>query len=496
MISTKTKPIVWTIAGSDSGGGAGVQADLQAINNLGGHGCSVMTAVTAQNTRGVSAIEPVSAHLVREQIESLSCDLAPRAVKTGMLYNADITRLVAEKMRSISSPLVLDPVMIASSGDTLMHNDFIDVLFEQLIPQATVITPNLIETELLSGVKFSSKESYQLDSEIEHAARKLVFMGAKAVVIKGGDRPDSTGFSQDYFFDGVKGFWLTSKRFGSETYHGTGCSFAAAIACALGNGHSLCDALVIAKTYINQAIESAYKMGAGAHNLAHSAFNPRQDYFPWITNKASEGRNRPEFASCIENLPLGFYPIVDNIELFEKLLQLGVRTIQLRIKNQPQDILEAHIKRAVILTNKTNCRFFLNDYWKLAIKYGAYGVHLGQEDLVEADINAIADAGLKLGVSTHCHEEVARALAVRPSYMAIGPVFATTTKKMTFAPQGVDGFLYWRNILDYPLVAIGGMFLHNASTLIEAGADSIAVVRDIACKGDLQNKVESWLAKF
>lgn len=491
-----TKPIVWTIAGSDSGGGAGIQADLQTIQCLGGHGCSVITAITAQNTKEVNAIEPVSSNLVSEQINSLLGDLVPGALKTGMLYSPEIIRLVAKKMQSLSSPLVLDPVMISTSGDALIDGNFIDVLVRDLIPQASIITPNLIETEKLTGIKFCSKNSEEFDLRIERAAKILIDLGAKSVLIKGGDRLESSQFSQDYFYDGKTSFWLTSNRIGSKSFHGTGCSLAAAIACSLAHGHSIRDALVIAKTYINQAIDSAACIGSGALNLIHSEFKPKQEYFPWITKTAVQGRERPQFLSCDEDLSLGFYPITDNVELLEKLVNLGVKTIQLRIKELPEADLETQIQKAVRITNNAKCRFFLNDYWRLAIKYKAYGVHLGQEDLLDADLKAIADSGLRIGISTHCHEEVARALAIRPSYIAIGPVFATTTKRMRFSPQGLEGFSYWRSVLNYPLVAIGGMFLENADQVLKVGADSIAVVRDIACTDNLNAKVKSWLDKF
>ena len=495
MNSIIAKPIVWTIAGSDSGGGAGIQADLQTIQSLGGYGCSVITAITAQNTKEVNAIEPVSSHLVSEQLNSLACDLLPGALKTGMLYSPEIIRLVAEQMQSLSLPLVIDPVMVATSGDALIDGNFIDVLISDLIPQAAIITPNLFEAEKLTGIKIFSKNIEDFDLQIENAAKTLKDLGAQSVLIKGGDRLESSQFSQDYFYDGKTSFWLTSNRIGSKFLHGTGCSLSAAIACLLASGHSIRDSLVIAKAYVNQVIDSAACIGSGAMNLVHSEFKPKQEYYPWITKCAAQGRERTEFLSC-DKVPLGFYPITDNIEMLEKLVELGVKTIQLRIKESSEANLETQVQKAVSLTNNAKCRFFLNDYWRLAIKYKAYGVHLGQEDLLCADLKAIKDAGLRIGISTHSHEEVARALAIRPSYIAIGPVFATTTKKMQFSPQGLEGLSYWRNVLNYPLVAIGGMFLDNADQVIKAGADSIAVVRDIACTDNLNAKVKSWLEKF
>jgi len=137
---------------------------------------------------------------------------------------------------------------------------------------------------------------------------------------------------------------------------------------------------------------------------------------------------------------------------------------------------------------------FINDYWELAARFSAYGVHLGQDDLRKADIKQIHSAGLRLGVSTHCYREVARALSLRPSYFAIGPIHATTTKDMKFAPQGIEALKRWRRTLSYPLVAIGGLFLDNAQEAINGGADGVAVVRDISQSSDINKRVSQWLA--
>src|SRR5262249_53219508 len=151
----------------------------------------------------------------------------------------------------------------------------------------------------------------------------------------------------------------------------------------------------------------------------------------------------------------------DSCDWLRKLLPLGVKTAQLRIKKLDGKELEDEIASAIELAKKYQCRLFINDYWELAVRFSAYGIHLGQEDLLKADIERIHSAGLRLGVSTHCYSEVARALALRPSYLAIGPIHATTTKEMKFAPQGIEALKRWRRTLRYPLVAIGGCILDN-----------------------------------
>lgn len=171
-------------------------------------------------------------------------------------------------------------------------------------------------------------------------------------------------------------------------------------------------------------------------------------------------------------------------------------TAQLRIKDLEGDLLEREIARAAKEAQHASLRLYVNDYWQSALAHSAYGVHLGQSDLESADCLKLASSGLRLGVSTHCHFEIARALSVSPSYIAVGPIYATTTKLMPFQPQGPAGFKYWRDLLSYPLVAIGGLFLDNASELISLGADGIAVVRDIGSASDPVERSQLWSALF
>lgn len=193
---------------------------------------------------------------------------------------------------------------------------------------------------------------------------------------------------------------------------------------------------------------------------------------------------------------LGFYPIVDSAAWLERLLPLGVTTAQLRNKNLTGAALENEIKTAVALGKKYDCRLFINDYWELAIRHDAYGVHLGQEDLDMADLAQIHAAGLRLGISTHNLNEVQRAQTIQPSYMAIGPIFETTLKKMPYAPQGIDALRRWREMLDYPLVGIGGITLEIAPEILATGVDSIAVVSDVTQNPDPEARTRAWLEFF
>jgi thiamine-phosphate pyrophosphorylase len=193
--------------------------------------------------------------------------------------------------------------------------------------------------------------------------------------------------------------------------------------------------------------------------------------------------------------PDRFYPIVDSLAWINRLTRLGVRTVQLRAKNLSHEDAVRLVREALAMTAGTPTALVVNDYWRAAIEAGASHVHLGQEDLAEADMGAIRRAGLTLGLSTHDDDELETALRANPNYIALGPIYETTLKKMRFAPQGLERIGDWkRRIGAIPLVAIGGITLERAPGVFAAGADSIAVVSDVTQNADLDRRVRDWLA--
>ena len=192
--------------------------------------------------------------------------------------------------------------------------------------------------------------------------------------------------------------------------------------------------------------------------------------------------------------PDRFYPVVDSIAWVARLTKLGVGTIQLRAKNLNDADALAIVKEALAMTEGTPTKLVVNDYWRAAIEARATHLHLGQEDLADADLKAIRDAGLTLGVSTHDDEELAIALHAKPDYVALGPIFFTTLKSMRFAPQGIPKITEWKKrVGNVPLVAIGGIKLEHAAEIFAAGADSIAVVSDVTQNADPDARVKQWL---
>ncbi len=261
---TPTTAIALTIAGSDSGGGAGIQADLKTFSALGVYGASAITALTAQNTLGVQAIQDVPVEFVSAQISSVFTDLPPQAVKIGMLARKEIIEVVADALiRFKAQNIVLDPVMIATSGDPLLRTDAISSIQKKLFPLAILVTPNLHEAAALLGEPVASNEP-----EMEAQARRLLGQGAQAVLIKGGH---GTGESSvDILVHGGGVIHFASLRIQTKNTHGTGCTLSAAITAHLAKGHSLAEAVGNAKTYVSAAISHADRLSVGkGHGPTH-----------------------------------------------------------------------------------------------------------------------------------------------------------------------------------------------------------------------------------
>jgi hydroxymethylpyrimidine/phosphomethylpyrimidine kinase len=248
-------PVALTIAGSDSGGGAGIQADLKTFTTLGCHGTTAITCITAQNPKAVIGIQPVRASIVRKQLEAVFAELPPRAVKTGMLFSTEIINVVADFFaKGKRPPLVVDPVMVATSGAVLLRPSAIRALKERLLPLATLVTPNLDETQLLLGKKLRTLE------DLLDAAEELHAKFGCAALVKGGHLQLGAE-AVDVLFDGKRFTILKARRVQGVSTHGTGCTYSAAIAAHLAHGKKLPQAVAAAKRFITRAIATSYFAG-------------------------------------------------------------------------------------------------------------------------------------------------------------------------------------------------------------------------------------------
>jgi hydroxymethylpyrimidine/phosphomethylpyrimidine kinase len=263
--SPSSVPRALTIAGSDSGGGAGIQADLKSFAAMGVYGASAITAVTAQNTREVRDWLALPDSLVAQQIDAVLDDIGADAVKTGMLANAAIVKTVAAILHARRpAPIVVDPVMVAKGGHSLLEKDAVAAMRDLMLPLADVVTPNIPEAEVLTG---RSIESFE---EMHSAAERIVAMGARAVVVKGGHLANGPTVT-DLLYDGESFREFTAARVETTSTHGTGCTFASAIAAGIAKGLDVPGAVALARSYVSLALQHAYPVGSG-HGPVHHFF--------------------------------------------------------------------------------------------------------------------------------------------------------------------------------------------------------------------------------
>ncbi|MFA9558567.1 bifunctional hydroxymethylpyrimidine kinase/phosphomethylpyrimidine kinase [Evansella sp. AB-rgal1] len=267
-----------TIAGSDSGGGAGIQADLKTFQELQVFGMSAITAITAQNTLGVQGVYPVAAEALNQQITSVAEDIGVDAVKTGMLFDEERIRLVAEKIRFYNwKNVVVDPVMIAKGGASLLTENSTKALIEDLLPLATVATPNIPEAEAITERNIETLE------DRKKAAKDFLRMGVRGVVIKGGHDVNNDT-TVDLYFDGENYYYFEYPRVDTKNTHGTGCSFASAVTAELAKGRTMLEAIEQAKHFIHLAIQHSLNIGGGhgpTHHGAHRQFENNVEVKTW-----------------------------------------------------------------------------------------------------------------------------------------------------------------------------------------------------------------------
>lgn len=457
------KPAVLLIGGLDPQGAAGLTADIQTVTQCGGHPLPLVTCLTEQTADGLRALNPLSENDFARQLHCCTADFKIAAVKIGLLPNAQIAQIVADFLQNNALPVVLDPVLSASSGGQGVDHSVIDVINRQLLPYIALLTPNRPELQHLAG------------SPGKPAINKLLAKGVKACLLKDGH--GSGGQSNDFYHDANEQFYLTTPRY-DYSVRGTGCVLASAIATYLARQFVMREAVVLARSYLHQGYLTAQTVGP-YRLFQHQSLQLNQAVLPEVNVTSEAIAEAHKFPDCPKQL--GIYPVVDSVVWLEKCFAEGIRTIQLRLKTDDKQIAQTEINKAVaIAAQYPGSRLFINDHWQQAIDAGAYGVHLGQEDLYQADLGAIANAGLRLGISTHSYWELARALTIAPSYIALGPVYATDSKQMPWQPQGHDKVIEWLQILgDIPLVAIGGIDVSRARLLKKTAVGSVAMISAI-----------------
>lgn len=501
-------PIIWSIAGSDSGGGAGLTADSRAAKAMGVHLCPVVAAVTAQNSFGVSAICPLPVAQIEAQIEALASDMWPAAIKTGLLGSAAAVQAVADTLDRLRSDapalaLVIDPVLGASAGGLSFANAAVlQAMREQLLPRATLITPNRQEAERLLALPPHTHSVPELAAKLRQA-------GARAVCITGGDdlgTPAGKDLAMDYLDSELASGWLASPRLPSRNHHGTGCTFATGAAAALARGFALPDAVLLAKMLTWCALRDGHAAGRGAGPVrARPAFvldpaaMPVMSFGPELDPMAA-ARWTHVLRQPSEPAELGLYALCESAQRVGQLAAIGLPQVQLRIKHPAgEEALSAEIKAALQAVEGSNTRLWINDHWRIAVLSGARHLHLGQEDwaaLRPDEQGWLLDSGVALGLSSHSLWELARARGLAPAYIACGPVWPTTTKDMPWQPQGTGNLAWWSSMAGRPVVAIGGVLTASQTRdCAAAGASGVALVRGLdAALADLDEFRNAWVS--
>lgn len=484
-----TLPLVWSLCASDSRCGAGMQAVMAqaAINNV---ECrAIVTALTAQSHQGVASAETVSLPMLEAQWQTAQYDGQPDAVVVGWLpADTSLIRWVIEKINTLTCPIIWDPVIQATTHlNTGAHYGFepaIDTLRE-LIPSVTVMTPSLAEAQWL--LNDESCDAFT-------AARKLQQLGAQTVMITGGDSPQNhcenpriwitdmvvSQIDESQPETAALPEFAIHQRPIEQQAHGTGSQLAAAIAVYIAQGQRMYDALLLGAMAAREALKNS---GTAQRRSQHALYGnavaaplPNEgDEWPLVT--APDARPTDEAIPIFPRVgELGLYALTDNLEHLQHLIELDVDTIQWRVKEKNTEY-EDTAEQALQRCRDAGIPCWFNDDWQLALVLKPDGVHLGQEDMLTADLCALRKAGIAVGISTHTHWEIARARAINPSYIAFGPVYPPLSKQLKYPPLGVEKIRQWHHRYPaWPHTCIGGIVPANAEAVAATQIGSLAIV--------------------
>ena len=470
-----------TIAGSDPSGGAGLQADLKTFSALGVYGATAITAVTVQNTQGVRYVHKLPPQVVYDQIIAVMDDIHVNAVKIGMVNDAEtldaVVRALTERKPKF---LVVDPVMVSTSGCALMQADALAIMKERLLPMADLVTPNLPEAWTLAGT----------DTSVSDAAQAILRLGVKALLIKGGHAEGKT--KTDYLYinnvNGVKRVEFTAETVDTVNTHGTGCTLSSSIAAFAARGLELEEAVRQAKSYLTGAL----KAGAGVH--VGSGHGPVCHFFKQTSRQADKQTSdwQQGISPCLlftDRLPadaVGLQFIThftDRYSYFDSAmmaLEGGCRWIQLRMKDAEEAEIERVARRILPECRRKGAVFIIDDHVELALRVGADGVHLGKNDMPVDEARRLAGGNFIIGGTANTFEDVQRLAAQGADYIGCGPFRFTTTKKNLAPMLGIEGYnLILSQMKEHgitlPLVAIGGITSDDIPQLMAAGVSGIAL---------------------
>lgn len=491
-----------SIAGSDPSGGAGLQADLKTFSALGVYGATAITAVTVQNTVGVKYVHALPPQVVYDQIVTVMEDIMPDAVKIGMVNDAETLDAIVRAL-TLHRPrfLVVDPVMVSTSGCALMQADALQVMEERLLPMADIVTPNLPEAWTLAGT----------DSSVDEAAQAILRLGVKALLMKGGHAEGTT--KTDYLYvsydDGVKRTEFSSATVDTFNTHGTGCTLSSAIAAMLARGHGMEEAVRQAKMYLTEALKAGADVvvGHGHGPVCHFYDDAviRSYGYKVIRSSGSEAIR----SSGSEVIRSSGYKVIrsnrktvkpNNLKTLKSKLQFithftdrysyldsammalegGCRWIQLRMKDADEAEIERTARQILPECRRRGAVFIIDDHVELVKRVGADGVHLGKNDMPVDEARRILGDEFIIGGTANTFEDIQRLAAQGADYIGCGPFRFTTTKKNLAPMLGIEGYenivsLMKTHGINLPIVAIGGITYDDIPRIMSTGVTGIAI---------------------
>ena len=523
-----------SIAGSDPSGGAGLQADLKTFSALGVYGATAITAVTVQNTVGVKYVHALPPQVVYDQIVTVMEDIMPDAVKIGMVNDAETLDAIVRAL-TLHRPrfLVVDPVMVSTSGCALMQADALQVMEERLLPMADIVTPNLPEAWTLAGT----------DSSVDEAAHAILRLGVKALLIKGGHAEGTT--KTDYLYvsydDGVKRTEFSSATVDTFNTHGTGCTLSSAIAAMLARGHGMEEAVRQAKMYLTEALKAGadvvvghghgpvchfyddavirsygykvirsygYKVirssgpevirSSGSEVIRSSGSEVIRSSGPEVIRSSGSEVMRSSDSEVIRSNRKTVKP--NNLKTLKSKLQFithftdrysyldsammalegGCRWIQLRMKDADEAEIERTARQILPECRRRGAVFIIDDHVELVKRVGADGVHLGKNDMPVDEARRILGDEFIIGGTANTFEDIQRLAAQGADYIGCGPFRFTTTKKNLAPMLGIEGYenivsLMKTHGINLPIVAIGGITYDDIPRIMSTGVTGIAI---------------------
>ncbi|XP_075507267.1 thiamine biosynthetic bifunctional enzyme TH1, chloroplastic isoform X1 [Primulina tabacum] len=471
-------PHVLAVAGSDSGAGAGIQADLKTCAARGVYCSTVITAVTAQNTVGVQGVSIVDEEFVGEQLKSVLSDMCPDVVKTGMLPSPGIIKILSQSVKEFQvKALVVDPVMVSTSGDVLAGSSVLASFREELLPLADIVTPNLREASALLG-------GFALETvaDMRSAAKSIHDIGPRNVLVKGGDLPASSD-AVDVLFDGKNFYEFRSARIKTLNTHGTGCTLASCIAAEIASGSSVFSAVKIAKRYVETALHYSKDICIGGGHQGPF------DHLMKLKNSATNLHVRRPF----DPSNLFLYAVTDSrmnqkwghsvSDAVKGAIEGGATIVQLREKDiDTNDFLEA-AKTCRQICSHHGIPFLINDRIDIALACDADGVHIGQSDMPARVARTLLGPDKVIGVSCKTPQQAEKAWIDGADYIGCGGVYPTNTKENNIT-VGLDGLTRVCLASMLPVVAIGGIGVTNVRSVMELGVPNLKGVAVVSAVFD------------